>query len=39
MEIPITEKEYKFIIESVKYNKELYNKLWAHWFQLKYNKG
>jgi hypothetical protein len=31
MEIPITEKDYKYIMESVRNeNKQLYNKLWTY---------
>jgi len=38
MNIPITEKDYKYIMESVKSNKKLYDKLWTYWFNLKYQK-
>jgi hypothetical protein len=39
MELPITEKELKYIMEEVKYkNKPLYNKLWSYKFALKYKK-
>lgn len=38
MEMPITEKEYEFIMEAVKHNTQLYNKLWTHWFHLKHRK-
>jgi hypothetical protein len=39
MELPITEKELKLITESVKYkHPELYNKLWAYQFKLKYQQ-
>jgi hypothetical protein len=39
MELPITEKEFKLIIEMVKgkYPK-LYNKLWAYQFKLKHQQ-
>ena len=39
MELPITEKELRLIIETVKgkYPK-LYNKLWAYQFKLKYQQ-
>jgi hypothetical protein len=39
MELPIIEKELKFIIESLKCkHPELYNKLWAYHFKLKYQQ-
>ena len=36
--LPITENEYKYIMESVKSNKQLYSKLWSYWFNYKYQK-
>jgi hypothetical protein len=39
MELPITEKEFKYIMESIKGNIQLYNKLWTYWFNYKYQKG
>jgi hypothetical protein len=39
MELPITEKEFKYIMESIKGNKQLYDKLWTYWFNYKYQKG
>ena len=38
MELPITEKDLKFILEKVKYNTQLYNKLWSHWFKMQTTK-
>ena len=39
MELPITEKDLKLIIDSVKGKcPELYNKLWAYQFKLKYQQ-
>lgn len=35
MNLPITEKEFKYILEKVKHNTSLYNKLWSHWFVTK----
>ena len=36
MELPITKKEFRLIIETVKGKcPELYNKLWAYQFRLK----
>ena len=35
MDLPITEKELEFILEKVKHNTELYNKLWSYWFKMK----
>jgi hypothetical protein len=34
MELPITEKDLKFILGKVKHNTELYNKLWSYWFKM-----
>ena len=34
MELPITEKDLKFILEKVKHNKELYDKLWSYCFKM-----
>ena len=34
MNLPITEKDLKFILEKVKHNKELYNKLWSYYFKM-----
>jgi hypothetical protein len=39
MELPITENEFKYILEKVKSNQKLYNKLWAYWFNYKYQKS
>lgn len=40
MDLPITEKELNFIIESVKNkNIELYNKLWSYRFNKNVNKN
>lgn len=39
MNLPITKSEFKYILEAVKSNKQLYNKLWTYWFNLKYQKG
>jgi hypothetical protein len=30
MNLPITEKELEFILEKIKHNTQLYNKLWSH---------
>ena len=38
MNLPITEKELNFILEKIKHNKELYNKLWSYWFKIKTTK-
>ena len=39
MELPITEKELKLIIESLNdKHPKLYNKLWAYYFKLKYQQ-
>ena len=39
MNLPITNKELEFILEKIKHNTQLYNKLWAYQFKLKYQKG
>jgi hypothetical protein len=39
MELPITEKELEFILEKIKHNTQLYNKLWTYWFKLKTTKN
>ena len=39
MELPITENEFKYIMGSIKGNKQLYDKLWTYWFNYKYQKG
>jgi hypothetical protein len=39
MNLPITESEFKYILNIVKSNTQLYNKLWAYWFKLKYQNG
>jgi hypothetical protein len=36
MDLPITEKEFKQILEKVKGNQQLYNKLWSFWFNYKH---
>ena len=35
MDLPITEKEFKYILEKIKADQQLYNKLWSFWFQYK----
>jgi hypothetical protein len=39
MNLPINESEFNYILEVVKSNKQLYNKLWAYWFNYKYQNG
>ena len=41
MKLPINESEFTYILESItiKSNKQLYNKLWAYWFNYKYQNG
>lgn len=39
MDLPITDKEFEFILKSVKHNIQLYNKLWAYWFNYKYQRS
>jgi len=39
MDLPITESEFNYILEKVKANKQLYNKLWSYWFNYKYQNG
>lgn len=39
MNLPISKSEFKYILEAVKSNKQLHNKLWTYWFNLKYQKG
>jgi hypothetical protein len=39
MDLPITEPEFTYILEKVKTNKPLYNKLWSYWFKLKYQNS
>ena len=36
MELPINEKEFKYILEKIKGNNQLYSKLWSFWFKYKY---
>jgi hypothetical protein len=36
MDLPISEKEFKYILEKIKQDQQLYNKLWSFWFQYKY---
>ena len=36
MDLPITEIELKYILEKVKSNKQLYNKLWTYLFNYKH---
>ncbi len=36
MELPINEKEFKYILEKIKGNNQLYSKLWTFWFNYKY---
>jgi hypothetical protein len=38
MNLPITEKELEFILEKIKHNTQLYNKLWSHWFKMQKTK-
>ena len=33
MNLPISEKELKYILERVKENRKLYNKLWSFWIE------
>ena len=35
MDLPITENEFKYILEKIKENRQLYNKLWSFWFRYK----
>ena len=35
MELPINEKEFKYILEKIRGNNHLYNKLWSFWFNYK----
>jgi len=35
MNLPISEKEFKYILEKVKGDHQLYNKLWSFWFKYK----
>ena len=39
MNLPITESDFNYILESVKSNKQLYNKLWSYWFNLNKQKN
>lgn len=39
MDLPINEKEFKYILEKIKGNPELYNKLWSFWFQYKHQNS
>jgi hypothetical protein len=39
MNLPITEKEFKYILEKIKENQQLYSKLWSFWFQHKYQNN
>jgi hypothetical protein len=39
MNLPINESDFTYILEKVKTNKQLYNKLWSYWFKLKYQSG
>ncbi len=34
MNLPITEKEFEFILEKIKHNTQLHNKLWSYWFKI-----
>lgn len=34
--LPISEREYKYIMEKVKDNKDLYSKLWTYLFKIKH---
>jgi hypothetical protein len=38
MELPINEKELSFILEKIKHNTQLYNKLWSYWFKIQTTK-
>ena len=38
MNLPINEKELEFILEKIKHNTQLYNKLWSHWFKMQTKK-
>ena len=37
--LPISEREYKYIMEKVKDDKNLYSKLWTHLFRVKHQEG
>ena len=36
MNLPINETEFKYILEKIKGNQQLYNKLWSFWFKYKH---
>lgn len=37
--LPISETEYKYIMEKVKDDKNLYNKLWTYLFRVKHQEA
>ena len=39
MNLPITESEFNYILQVIKSNKQLYNKLWTYLFNYKYQNG
>jgi hypothetical protein len=36
MDLPINEKEFKYILDKIKGNQQLYSKLWSFWFRYKH---
>jgi hypothetical protein len=39
MDLPISEKEFKYILEKIKENQQLYSKLWSFWFRYKHQNN
>jgi hypothetical protein len=39
MDLPVTEKEFKYILDKVKGDQQLYNKLWSFWFRYKHQNS